>query len=281
LVVFELKRGTLTRNAVSQIIDYSSYLDDLDPKVLASHIAERSGTLGVEKIDDFGAWYQEQYQKSIFDIQKPKLVLVGLGADECTRRMVSFLADSDIDISLITFYGFEKDGKTFLAKQVEVAAKSPVNGSSLTKEERLKLLREKVKRVGVDGVYEKIADFFRIQLSAYPWPNQSGYSFYLTDVKEDGSPTNLVYISLYVNENQPNRLEIRIQERAIEVAPGQFEKFSGKITGKLKKRPAGGASVWVSSLKDWGEIEEDFKTLCKAVHSGWQKKRESAINNDL
>ena len=53
LVIFELKRGTLTRDAVSQIVDYSSYLASLDPKELADHITSRSGNLGIEKIDNF------------------------------------------------------------------------------------------------------------------------------------------------------------------------------------------------------------------------------------
>ena len=35
--------------------------------------------------------------------------------------MVRFLAEnSDMEISLLTFHGFVQDGKTFLAKQVEV-----------------------------------------------------------------------------------------------------------------------------------------------------------------
>jgi RecB family endonuclease NucS len=39
LVVFELKRGTLTREAVSQIIDYASYLAELEPDDLSKHIS--------------------------------------------------------------------------------------------------------------------------------------------------------------------------------------------------------------------------------------------------
>src|SRR5712675_902909 len=34
LVVFELKRGTLTRDAVAQVIDYASYLAELSPPAL-------------------------------------------------------------------------------------------------------------------------------------------------------------------------------------------------------------------------------------------------------
>ena len=40
LVVFELKRGTLTRDAVSQVIDYCSYLESLDMDTLKELIAE-------------------------------------------------------------------------------------------------------------------------------------------------------------------------------------------------------------------------------------------------
>ena len=45
LVVFELKRGTLNRDAVAQVIDYASYLDAMDLDSLYRHVAERSGIL--------------------------------------------------------------------------------------------------------------------------------------------------------------------------------------------------------------------------------------------
>ena len=93
LVVFELKRGALTREAVAQIVDYASYLSELDSEDLSKHISERSGNLGIEKIDDFLAWYQEQFAKNLPASQRPRMVLIGLAADERTRRMVSFLAE--------------------------------------------------------------------------------------------------------------------------------------------------------------------------------------------
>ena len=40
LVVFELKRGALTREAVAQVIDYASYLDGMDLDDLANHISQ-------------------------------------------------------------------------------------------------------------------------------------------------------------------------------------------------------------------------------------------------
>ena len=63
-----------------------------------------------------------------------RLFLVGLGADDRTERMVRFLAEnSGMDISLLTFHGFAYDGRTLLARQVEVEGaaepdRSPVEG---------------------------------------------------------------------------------------------------------------------------------------------------------
>ena len=61
LVVFELKRGTLTRDAITQVIDYASDLESMSDVDLATHIAEKSGKNGVDKIDDFEEWYSQRF----------------------------------------------------------------------------------------------------------------------------------------------------------------------------------------------------------------------------
>ena len=123
LVVFELKRGTLSRDAVAQIIDYASYLDAMDLDELADYISDRSGRHGIEEIEDFQDWYNSQDFEELESLKPLRLFLVGLGADDRTERMVRFLADnSEMDISLLTFHGFAYDGKTLLARQVEVEA---------------------------------------------------------------------------------------------------------------------------------------------------------------
>ena len=62
LVVFELKRGTLSRDAVAQIIDYASDLDAMDMDALASHISEQSGKHGIDEIEDFQNWYSQDLE---------------------------------------------------------------------------------------------------------------------------------------------------------------------------------------------------------------------------
>jgi len=54
LVVFELNRGTLTRDAVAQVIDYASYLAELSPPALSEFITRASGKNGIAPIESQG-----------------------------------------------------------------------------------------------------------------------------------------------------------------------------------------------------------------------------------
>ena len=121
LVVFELKRGTLYRDAIAQVIDYASYLNTMDFDRLYKHIEEHSGNFEIQDIDDFDGWYSEirPGKNPEESLKPPRMVLVGMGVDDATERMVDYLASSGTNISLLTFYGFVQRGKTLLARHVE------------------------------------------------------------------------------------------------------------------------------------------------------------------
>ena len=164
LVVFELKRGTLSRDAVAQIIDYASYLDSLDLDALADRISERSGTHDIDKIENFQEWYSEGFG-TLESLKPLRMFLVGLGADDRTERMVRFLAqNSGMDISLLTFHAFDYDGKTILAKQVEVeAADEPSRRPTRRRRTQAELDRhfdEKTADVGVRDLVDEIRGMF-------------------------------------------------------------------------------------------------------------------------
>jgi len=280
LVVFELKRGTLTREAVSQIIDYASYLFELEPEELSKHISERSGNHGIEKIDDFLAWYQKEFAKSFSNSQKPRMALVGLGADDRTRRMVSFLADSDLDVSLITFYGFEKNGKILLSKQIEVEA-NPPPGTSITKKDNLEKLQERVNRLGIEEYYYDLAAYFRDQLTAYEWPNPGGYSYSLPELTSSGSDSNRVYVALYIYESQPGRVKIQFYPRAVKASSGAFDNLKENLSKKITIKPDGSAEIWIESMQNWDDVKPYFKTICPKIVSGWKAKREKQSREEF
>lgn len=279
LVIFELKRGTLTRDAVVQIIDYASYLSELGTDELISHIEERSGNLGIDKIDNFNNWYQEQFAKDISILLKPRMILVGLGADERARKMVSFLAQGEIDISLITFHGFEQDGDVFLARQVEVQAKSPPGTTGITKKDNLEKLQQKVKELGIEAYYYKMSAFFRDQLPAYEWPNPGGFSYSLSELTESGSESSRVYIALYIISTRT--VKIQIYPRALERNSEKFASIIKKLNGKIKLRSDGGVEIFVSSEQEWGKIMPLFQELCPLILDVWKAKREQHVSEEF
>jgi Endonuclease NucS len=153
LVVFELKRGELTRLAVAQVLDYASSLNGLETSDLSDRITEMSGRGGTEKLESFAAWYQENYNKALAEIGRPRMVLVGLGVDAAAKRIVEFLAEANLDISLITFYGFRENGETFLARQVEVEARGPAQVARASKAENQAKLRQRLQETGLEAIY--------------------------------------------------------------------------------------------------------------------------------
>jgi hypothetical protein len=275
LVVFELKRGTLTRDAVAQIIDYASYLYELDTEELSIHISERSGKWGLPKIDNFLNWYTEQFARSFNNNHQPRLILVGLGADDKARRMVSFLANSDLDVSLITFYGFKQEGKILLARQLEVEAKQQVTSSG-QKTSNLEKLKERITRLAVNNYYPNIAKFFQEQLAAavYEWPNPSGFTYYLAEVTESGNQSNRAYVSLYLNDNKPGMVQIYFHARAIDAVISANPSMKEQLPIILKIAPSGYGELWVKSSEDWTKYTEIFNGICTALLEGWKLKRE-------
>ena len=173
LIVFELKRGTLSRDAVAQIIDYASYLDDMALDDLADHISERSGANGIDKIENFHEWYDTQGFGELEALKPLRLFLVGLGAGDRTERMVRFLANnSNMDISLLAFHGFDYDGKTLLAKQVEVEGTEDIDPRltrhQLGREERLEVLLRRAEENGMRELFIAIRGMFQEN-----WPGLS------------------------------------------------------------------------------------------------------------
>ena len=121
LVVYELKRGTLVRDTVTQVLDYASGLDAMSIADLAEHITERSGNDGIQGIDDFEQWYADNFGgDDLSRLVPPRMVLVGLGVDPVAERMARFISGGAVDISVVTFHGFGRDGERLLARQLEV-----------------------------------------------------------------------------------------------------------------------------------------------------------------
>ena len=179
LVVFELKRGKVTREAVVQIIDYCSSLESLTEADLAEHIASRSGTSGVDKIEDFQTWYGVRWSKQLMELRPIRMVLVGLGADARAHRMVEYLAEKGVDITLFTFFGYKYEERTLLARQVEGGEESRDIGPKRKagQAELRSMLAERARELGVDRLWEEAVKALGIHFNSTA--TQSGITFSL------------------------------------------------------------------------------------------------------
>ena len=283
LVVFELKRGTLTRDAVAQVLDYASDLASLDDDRFARLIEENSGRKGIDPIEDFSDWYsQEHPNEAGFLASPPKMVLVGLGVDERARRIVNFLADAGIDIQLLTFHAFRRDGNLFLARQVETVAPAAARDriAAPTKEGNRKILHESAEALGVKDLLEEVAAFINDRIPAYCWPGKTAYSFSLQEKTSEGRPTFRSYVTLYLNPKEPGSLTLMMPPRAAALAAEAIDQFCSTVATAVRDKNRYSAIEICFSRADWAVLSDQLEKLLASIVHGWKRASASATEDD-
>lgn len=279
LVVFELKRGMLTRDAVAQVVDYASYLDALEVDELNRHVSDMSGRGGTERIEDFGRWYQENYSAPLAEIGRPRMVLVGLGVDEPAKRMVEFLAGANLDISLITFYGFRQDGQTMLARQLEVQARGAEQTNKTSKRQNQQDLEERLQEYRIEPQYTALATTLRDSLGEsvyYQWPNPSGYTFYLPEITDAGKASNRAYGGIYVPDNfaSEKKLRVSIHERVVEtVNKDRLDLIAKALQSSLTLKPSGSVEILLDATQSVAGYQNGMVAIGALWLEAWQARR--------
>ena len=280
LVVFELKRGILSRDAVAQIIDYASDLDSKSDIALAEHITVNSGVGGIRKIDDFEEWYSDNRDVDSLGALRPlRLFLIGLGADDRTERMVRFLArNSGMGISLLTFHGFTHDGKTLLARQVEVEGATEPGGPSgrryLSVAEKRERLEKRTEEYGVTELLTAARDMFHEK-----WPScrenigPTAISFLLSERTESGRRA-LSYARIDVDQG---RIRAVFYGRAINLCPDEFDQAKQAIPFETYRGPSDTEGTYAEvkfslDATGWGTHKERLAALMQAVYQAWEQQ---------
>ena len=284
LVVFELKRGTLSRDAVAQIIDYASDLDAMDFGALADHISENSGVDGIDEIENFQEWYDTRGFGDLESLKPLRMFLIGLGADDRTERMVRFLAqNSGMDISLLTFHAFDYDGKTILAKQVEVdAAAEPDRRPTRRRRTQAELDRdfdEQISNYGVRDLIDAVRGMFKEN-----WPESTervgahgltiqlpeAYRMQYARIDAWGEGTvGLVFFS--------HTKVLCLEEFREPVANIQ------NYTWPKNREPLEDPNTEIQfrlNAEEWSNHQERLTTLVRAIYEAWQNKEQESADSD-
>ena len=275
LVVFELKRGTLSRDAVAQVIDYASDLDAMDPADLAWHISDRSGEHGIEKIANFQEWYSQDFG-GLEGLRPLRMFLVGLGSDETTERMVDFLANnSGMDISLLTFHGFVYDGKTLLAKQVRVEGAAELGPSTAGRRpgaaERRARLDGRLEAFGTSDLFAAVRDMFRKNwhgLGENIGPTAIGLR--LRQRTETGMRT----VSYARITPQQGKVRIIFYDWAVGLCPGDFDQAKQAIPFETEGWGGKPAVAFPLDPAGWETHKERLYKLTQAVYEARESRNQ-------
>ena len=286
LVVFELKRERLTRDAVAQVIDYGSWLEETDVESLAALIVEKSGTQGIERRDDFGEWYSQKFAESLESLKPVRMVLVGLGVDANARRMVDFLHARGVDVALYTFYGFVHAGATLLAKQVEQASAEPVEPGPrhyyVSRAVRRQRLAERAQNLGIADFWAEVTEELRPAAGNTPEPLASGLNFYMPRLKVEGlSYGDAVNTSHSVLMDDDGRIRVRFFPIAIDLCFKRFKqhetaehlRFEHQTEPVVATTPCVSDEWHVVLDRDtWAQHRDTLRALVGEVNDVWLER---------
>ena len=291
LVVFELKRGKLSCDAVSQVIDYASDLNSKSTLDLCRHVEMNSGKYGIEKIDGFENWYGECFpEEDIQTLRPPRMVLVGLGADEKTQRMVNFLASGGMDVSMLTFHGFvNSDGTTLLARNIEVDSTNvqvnPKPGARRGKAifaERVKVLPTDIRDLLVSA--ERFGrDQMRWSTTYY---TNTRINFALDfSWQENGSRYRATLFVEVFGEGSSSGVAVGFYPAAIGLASsGCFDNFK-QYGVEIERAPSNARpgpedidyeiKICMRSIDQWDSSKNAFEALIQELRNAYNSKREA------
>lgn len=282
LVVLELKRAELRREAVAQVLDYAAEVHARDPDDLFTWIEQASGRGGIPEIDDFQDWHQREYPDGTANLElPPRMVLVGLGADERAKRMVNFLADAGIDIELLTFHAFRLDEQLFLARQTESVPPSAARSSGPSKADMHQTLLAYAREHRCAELLGKVADFIEDHWEeSYRWPNKTSYSFSLPELTDEGRPTQRNYVTLYVDPDRQGAVLVTFRPLARDLVPELLD----ELVERCPQAEALEAQWVVAQLRvephDWPGLGDELGPLLDGMASAWKATRSRDSEGD-
>ena len=277
LVVFELKREKLTREAVAQVLDYCSHLDSLSEAELSSYVVEHSGKNGIDVIRSFESWYGDRHGGQFVSLRPTRMVLVGLGADSRARRMVEYLAEKGVDITLLTFHGYRCADSMLLARQVERGSQAHTVDPqpSQSPAQRRHVLAERAAEFGIDALWRKALAALSVTSDGHP--TKSGITFYLPKIT---LPDNVnVSGSHSLTIDRSGALRVTFYPGAVDLCLEKFEVAGETIPFEREPPPNAPATKrvaeqWYCRLDEttWEQCGNGLAALVNDVHAAWQEE---------
>ncbi len=277
LVIYELKRGILGREAVTQLLDYASALSEMELGELATHIASRSGHGGIQQIPNFEEWYGARFSDA--DRLRPaRMVLVGLGIDATALRIARFVGQYGLDVEVVTFHGF-RDGKSkLLVRQVEIERDepTPVGTRSLPIGQRREALRDWLSKSGLAERFDAVCTTLRDRLpTVFENPTRYGLSFQLTVTGNTGVRGPRPFFGVFAGYSKPDGIDISLGTWVTDLHGEAVSDLGEKVS--LSDWTHGGKVLMVESNEEWDEVKPAFSEFVTRVVEEWTEYRNTPM----
>ena len=283
LVVFELKRGMLRRDAVAQAIDYVSALDDMSPAKLSALVSKSSEATATDRICNFQRWHEQQdfgnaeFTESEEPWKPIRMILVGLGVDDQAERMVRYLSGNGLDISLMTLHLFQNGDQTVLTKEMEWNS-SEIDGP--INQDRWVLLNNLTGKLGVRHLFNEVNAMIKNNWPEVDLrPTKTGVGFRMTINRDSKQRLGLGRISPV--QGGVHLIFYRYRE-AVNSCVDMFRKTRQNVpfqTFPRNREPFDDPDVihWEFPLKpdDWETHKDKLNTLTQTVYEAWQNSGSS------
>ena len=275
LVVFELKKGALKREAVTQAIDYASSLESMSDSELFEHIATQSGESGIDRIGNFGDWYDALFPDRN-SLRPVHMILVGLGVDDDATRMVEFLARHDLPMSIMTFHGYNYGDSSLFAKQVQTERDVKERAKAKSNRERkeaekakARALDERISDAGIQKLWDEVVSIFGKGCRERSF-RKDGYSFFWDSMyipEHKGGFNNPMSVRL-TNEKKIRVIFFPVSIYLCRQDFSNSKRNIGFKEGTTQARPVNEIdNLWYRDLdeKEWNEHKEELTKLVDAV----------------
>ena len=284
MVVFELKKEKLARDSVAQVIDYCSYLDSLNEDDMAKYIVDNSGRNGIDKIEDFQAWYEERHGQSEGDLRPTRMMLIAFDADASAQRMVEFLNERGVEISIQTYNRYSRGEETLLVGHHDraVEARTGRRKTKRDREEDIRAVNEQARDFNVENFWESVVSSLQNTADRLHYRNnlpplRSGITFYQQPIKlsDEGASYRGSHSVLLEGGG---KIRITFFPIAVHLCKKLFDGSTIIFSKEEPRNPPKTSDIfeqWYCVLQkaDWDNRRAELVKLAKQVYVAWERHR--------
>ena len=214
LVIIELKRDKLTRDAVAQALDYTSMVADWTPERIVN-IANDYLSKSSQSIHDA---FEECFKKSLDDTgginSDQRILLVGCRADPSLERVVDWLSDRGIPINVVTLsFCTLPDGQNILVRTLLISEERAKAQSDQSRGRRPPMSEDAISEAIAERHLKELLTPFKAldQLTALTrMPGVDDIDYEVRIPRLEGPPLRRKAVQILLGRSKPGRLRIGI-----------------------------------------------------------------------